>query len=400
VPSDAYTPTPTPSTTPSAPRASDAFDFSRLSRRPDFEAPNLVAVDAADRLILDEAASTLGDAKSGEVVVIGDHYGALTLATAELFGLTGLRTQQDSLSGEQAIALNAEALGLAHAYTQHPLDEALVSGAKVVLLQLPRSLDALDEIAGIVARHADPEVVIFAGGRLKHMTLTQNDVLANHFDVVYAGLSRQKSRVLTASEPREAQDPATYPLEETHDDPVLGGTLVVAAHGGAFAGTRIDIGTRMLLGLIGDALPDASTIVDFGCGTGVIAAVVARERPSASVIASDRSAVAVASAKATVEANGLTDRVTVVRDDSLSTIHAGTVDLVLLNPPFHADAAVQPEIATGLFEAAARVLRPGGELWTVFNSHLHHRPVLERIVGPTRQIARSPKFIVTASTRR
>ncbi|MCU1528739.1 MAG: Ribosomal large subunit methyltransferase, partial [Frondihabitans sp.] len=268
------------------------------------------------------------------------------------------------------------------------------------LLQLPRSLDALDEIAGIVARHADPEVVIFAGGRLKHMTLTQNDVLAAHFDVVYAGLSRQKSLVLTASEPRVAQDPVAYPLEETHDDPVLGGRLVVRAHGGAFAGTRVDIGTRMLLGLIGDAVPDAATIVDLGCGTGVIAAVVARARPAASVIASDRSAAAVASARATIEANGLTDRVAVVRDDAASTIQAGTVDLVLLNPPFHADAAVQPEIATALFEAAARVLRPGGELWVVFNSHLHHRPVLERVVGETRQIARSPKFIVTASTRR
>jgi 16S rRNA (guanine1207-N2)-methyltransferase len=403
VPSDADSSAPTTAAadaaTPVAPRPSDAFDFSRLRRRPDFEAPNLVAVDAADRLILDEAASTLGDTKPGEVVVIGDHYGALTLATAELFGLTRIRTQQDSLAGEQALALNAAVLGLEGSYTQHALDHSLVGGAKVVLLQLPRSLDALDEIAGIVARHADPEVVIFAGGRLKHMTLTQNDVLARHFDVVYAGLSRQKSRVLTASEPRRAEDPATYPLEETHDDPVLGGPLVVRAHGGAFAGTRIDIGTRMLLGLIGDAVPDASTIVDLGCGTGVIAAVIARARPDAKVIASDRSAAAVASAQATMEANGLTDRVTVMRDEALSRIQDGVVDLVVLNPPFNADGAVEPEIATALFEAAARVLRPGGELWVVFNSHLHHRAVLQRVLGETRQVARSPKFIVTASTR-
>ena len=48
----------------------------------------------------------------------------------------------------------------------------------------------------------------------------------------------------------------------------------------------------------------------------------------------------------------------------------------------------------------ARVLRPGGELWTVWNSHLGYRPQLERIVGPTRQIARGTKFTVTASTRR
>jgi 16S rRNA (guanine1207-N2)-methyltransferase len=46
------------------------------------------------------------------------------------------------------------------------------------------------------------------------------------------------------------------------------------------------------------------------------------------------------------------------------------------------------------------VLRPGGELWAVWNSALRYRPALERTIGPTRQIARNAKFTVTASTRR
>ena len=57
-------------------------------------------------------------------------------------------------------------------------------------------------------------------------------------------------------------------------------------------------------------------------------------------------------------------------------------------------------IAPRMFADAARVLRPGGELWTVWNSALLYRPVLERLVGPTRQIARNSKFTVTASTKR
>ena len=76
-----------------------------------------------------------------------------------------------------------------------------------------------------------------------------------------------------------------------------------------------------------------------------------------------------------------------------------SADLVVLNPPFHSGAAVHPGVSTALFEGAARVLRPGGELWSVWNSHLAYRPTLERIVGPTRQILRTPKFTVTASTR-
>jgi 16S rRNA (guanine1207-N2)-methyltransferase len=61
---------------------------------------------------------------------------------------------------------------------------------------------------------------------------------------------------------------------------------------------------------------------------------------------------------------------------------------------------VHTGLAPRFFEDAARVLAPGGELWTVFNSHLGYRPTLTRIVGPTREVARNTKFTITVSTRR
>jgi 16S rRNA (guanine1207-N2)-methyltransferase len=36
----------------------------------------------------------------------------------------------------------------------------------------------------------------------------------------------------------------------------------------------------------------------------------------------------------------------------------------------------------------------------VWNSALQYRPILERVVGPTRQVARDRKFTVTMSTKR
>ena len=83
--------------------------------------------------------------------------------------------------------------------------------------------------------------------------------------------------------------------------------------------------------------------------------------------------------------------------DSLA---AGSVDLVVCNPPFHVGAAVVTTAADRLFAAAARVLRPGGELWTVYNSALRYKPALTRVVGPTRVAQQTPKFTVTVSTRR
>ena len=69
------------------------------------------------------------------------------------------------------------------------------------------------------------------------------------------------------------------------------------------------------------------------------------------------------------------------------------------HPLFHVGATIAPRVAHDLFAQAARVLRPGGELWAVWNSHLRYRPVLERVVGPTRQVGRDPKSTVTASVR-
>jgi len=375
------------------------FSFAALRRRPDVEAPNLLAADAADRLILDQAAVALagvaGD--SGRVAVIGDNYGALTLGAAALHAGRGIRTHQDALNGERALAMNATQSGLDGAYRSLPLVPELVDSARVVLMRLPRSLAALDEAAALIARHAAPDVTVYAGGMLKHMTRAMNDTLGRHFTHVRAGLARQKARVLEASGPAAAspEAPGAGFASEFHDD--LG--LWICARGGAFAGTRVDIGTRFLLGFLDGAGPGAESAVDLGCGTGALAAALAKARPDIRVVATDQSAAAVASAEETMRANGVADRVRVLRDDGGGTLPEASADLVLLNPPFHIGASVHAGAGLALIEGAARLLAPGGELWTVFNSHLGYQQALRRLVGPTRQVGRNAKFTVTASVR-
>lgn len=372
------------------------FSFDALRRWPDVQASNLFAADAADRLMLDEAADALAATDSGEVVVVGESYGALSLGAAALHGATGIRVHQDELVGEKALAGNAAHLGLTDTVSSMPLEPALFAGAKVVLLRLPRSLDALDQIAAMIAAHADPQVVVFAGGMIKHLALTMNEVLGRYFTSVQPGLARQKARVLTVTGPLPDVVGTEWPQRQFHDD--LG--LWVCAYPGAFAGTRVDIGTRFLLGLLGEAKPDAASAIDLGCGTGVIAAALAKARPGIAMLATDQSAAAVASTRATAEANGVADRVSVLRDDKLASQPDASAELILLNPPFHVGSTVHTGLANRLFEDAARVLTPGGELWTVFNSHLGYRPTLAKVVGSTRQVARNAKFTVTVSTRR
>lgn len=359
-----------------------------LRRLPDTGEP---AHDAADRLLLDESAAARTGVPAGEIAVLGDVYGALALSAVADAGAGVIRVHQDPLTGERALAANARALGLGERVRSLPLDAELVHGARLVLLRLPRSLDALRDISGLVAAHAASDVVVFAGGRIKHMALAMNDVLRENFTTLDVTHARQKSRVLVARGPRNGRDPV--PARAEHDG------VVICAYGGVFAGASLDIGTRLLL----EHLPAPSgtdPFIDLACGTGVVGATVARRHAGVRVHASDESAAAVASARATVAANRLEGRMTVTRDDALSRRPDASASLIALNPPFHRGAALDESIARHLFADAARVLRPGGELWTVWNSPLQYRPALERIVGPTRQIARNAKFTVTASTRR
>jgi 16S rRNA (guanine1207-N2)-methyltransferase len=367
-----------------------------LRRHPDVEAANLQAWDATDSLLLDAASGLL--TPDSTVAVIGDNYGALTLGL--LAGGAGpvpaeVRVHQDLVTGERALRNNAAALGIEAGFTQLSLGAELLSGADLVLLQLPRTLAELEEISDAVARYAPAGAVLLAGGRVKHMSLGMNAVLGKYFGTVQPQLARQKSRLLIASDPLRAEGTPPYPVTE-HNAEL---DLDICAHGAVFAGTRLDIGTRFLLTFLPE-IPAAARAVDLGCGTGILAAMYARRNPGAEVLATDRSAAAVASAGATARANGLAASITAVQDDAMSTFPAGSADLILLNPPFHLGSSVHAGAGLKLFEAAGRVLAPGGQLWTVFNSHLRYMPALERLVGPTTVKGRNPKFTVTASVRR
>ncbi len=381
------------------------FSLDLLRRRPDLESPELVAVDAADRLLLDTAAPHLTDLDTTHgIVTINDAYGALTLGAAHLSGRRDIRAFQDSVVGERALSLNAADQGQSGSYRSVPLGAGLLAGASMVLLRLPRSLEELDELARTVAAHAPPEVRVFAAGRIKHMSLSMNAVLGRYFGDVRAGLARQKARVLVAAEPRAVAAPS-LPRRARYDVG-LARPLELRAFGATFGGASLDPGTRLLLphlrtltGPTGRSVPPPE-VIDLGSGNGSISAYLALTDPLRRVHASDQSESAIASTIATVTANGVLDRVSMSRDDALSGRPDRSATLIVLNPPFHIGSTVHTGVAHRLFDACARVLVPGGELWTVWNSHLRYRPVLERTIGPTRQIDRSPRYTVTCSTRR
>src|SRR5664279_2003977 len=146
------------------PSMSDAFSFQALRRFPDLEADNLVASDVYKRQALTQAGTAIAASAPGQVVVVADRYGAMTLGALALHGARDVRVHQDRLTGEQALAHNAIRAGLADGYRPMPLTRELFTGASVVIGQLPKSLDALREITQFAAAHASAEVTMFLGG--------------------------------------------------------------------------------------------------------------------------------------------------------------------------------------------------------------------------------------------
>ncbi len=251
-----------------------------LSREPDFDAPELQAYDAADLLLLERAVELCSgsvDVLGGGLAIIGDRHGALTLGAAYALGATGIRVHQDPLLSERALAANAARLRLAGSYKNFPLGEGLLRGAKLVLLQLPKSLAELEEIAWNIACCADTDVTVLAGGRDKHMNRSMNEMLSRYFTEVQAGLGWRKARVITARVPlmevgggAGSADPR---FPEHSGDPAL--SFELFAYGATFGGATLDHGSRLLLHTLREQPPaqPPGRIVDIGCGNGGVGGV-------------------------------------------------------------------------------------------------------------------------------
>ncbi|MCG7308722.1 class I SAM-dependent methyltransferase [Brachybacterium sp. ACRRE] len=405
-------------------------------------APGDDRADQTDRVILESARAELGPLDRGDLVVLDDATGALSSAALEEIAGGAFRVLVHEASAQRALAL-AEAHPAARREgrlviagldgTPQDLGGLLEGSApQVALARLPKALAALDHRAHALARAGVPALV--AGGRVKHMTRAQNEVLAGAFDEVHATRGIGKSRALVGRGPR-AEDRSATVLEGGADIRIRGEKARVPLRGvgGVFGGASADAGSLLLLEAldravvagevpraadaadVGDAPDapgtadapgvagtDALAAVDLGCGNGLMTVYLRRAFPDARVLATDDDLDAVASTRATLEADAdvaAGPGVRVLWESSLAAQAAGSADLVLLNPPFHDGTAVDATLVHGLLDAVARVLRAGGELWFVHNSHLRYRSEVEHRVGPVRQRARDRRFTVLQATR-
>ncbi|WP_040261314.1 class I SAM-dependent methyltransferase [Pseudomonas massiliensis] len=171
-------------------------------------------------------------------------------------------------------------------------------------------------------------------------------------------------------------------------------SLNVVSLPGVFSHGRLDRGTRLLLGQL-DALP-MGHMLDFGCGAGVVGAVLKRRYPQARVTLLDVDAFAVASARLTLDANGLDAQVTC--GDGIAAAPEG-LSAIVSNPPFHTGVHTDYRASEALLQRAREHLAPGGQVRIVANSFLRYQPLLEAHLRECKVLAEGDGFRVYQAAR-
>lgn len=135
-----------------------------------------------------------------------------------------------------------------------------------------------------------------------------------------------------------------------------------------FSTFEIDVGTDLLLRTLEPAATP-TTILDLGCGAGVLGIVLARRYPEARLVLADKDLLAVRYARHNAALNGVAERLQILGSVGMSDVPPGPYDLILSNIPAKiGDTAIEEEFLL----APLAQLRPGGEYWFVVVSGLNH----------------------------
>ena len=221
---------------------------------------------------------------------------------------------------------------------------------------------------------------------------------ARHFPVgtddPRAALVKRRCRVLVATRRSPPPRPDGLDSWEIRAPVDLGtGERDWIFYPGVFACGRLDPATALLADCL-EEVPARARILDFGAGTGpVAAAVLERAGPETEAVLLDADAISLAAAAHNVPGG------TTVLGDGVSDV-TGPFDLIVSNPPIHAGRTWSLRTVQALIGDAAGVLQPGGRLVLVAQRRLPVGRLLESALGAVRTVGdRGPFRVWTARSR-
>jgi 23S rRNA (guanine1835-N2)-methyltransferase len=246
----------------------------------------------------------------------------------------------------------------------------------------------------------DNNTQIVAAGKAKSIQKSTLQLFEKYIGPTRTSLAKKKSRLIFSEVIDCKNHPNPYPTIWKTESPVL----KISNHANVFARQQLDIGGRFLI----ENLPRCNnkTVIDLGCGNGVVGLNVLHQSPSSRIIFIDESYMAVESAKQNVQ-NNMLDKmhqceflVSNCLEQYAELEQHEKVDLVLCNPPFHQQNVITDHIALQMFKDAKQHLKSGGELRIVGNRHLDYPQKIKRLFGGYSLIANNNKFSIISAIKR
>ena len=365
-----------------------------LARYPVRKKTLLRAWDAADEYLLNhfyEECGNLARQQKLNILIVNDGFGALTTALAN----HNITVWTDSWLAQKGVQQNLgfNKLSTDNIQMKNSI-EAPVGNYDFIFIKIPKSLSLLEDQLIRIKPFLSAQTKLIAAGMAKSIHTSTLKLFEKYIGLTKTSLARKKARLIFCTVDENiplvnSPYPKSYILENTK--------YTIFNHANVFSRESLDIGTRFFL----QHLPQSGkykTIIDLGCGNGVIGLIAAEKNSDAIVTFLDESFMAVESAKENFKAAFKGDRKSFFQvNDSLSGIEKNSADLILNNPPFHQDNAIGDEIAWQMFKQSKSVLKQKGELWVIGNRHLGYHIKLKKVFGNCEMVASNKKFVVLKS---
>ncbi len=235
----------------------------------------------------------------------------------------------------------------------------------IVLSHLPRGREVIEKLIHDATRALKP------GGRfylVAHKRAGVKGAVAYATQILgRAGVVRQKQGYHVALTVKErAQTWEQWEDFQSLEIGLDGLPTTLVSQPGVFAWDRLDDGTAALIRAM--EIHPGETVLDLGCGTGLLALVAARR--GGRVTAVDADLRAVESTRRTLTANQVAAEVLI--SDCAQMVLERRFDVVVCNPPFHQGVGVAYDVARQMVRDVATVLRPGGRFYLVSNAFIRY----------------------------
>jgi len=354
----------------------------------------LQAWDAADEYLLRRVDELGILSRQSSILIVNDAFGALSVALVDYAPLM----MADSFLAQQGLINNLRINGLQQDQVSFCNGlEIPQAEFDLVLIKIPKTLALLEHQLYSLRSSMRVTTRIIAAGMTRSIHKSTLQLFENIIGPTTTSLAWKKSRLIFTTRDESMNEgvspyPDRYLIEADREYSIVN-------HANVFSRHRLDGGSRILI----ENMPVSERyqrIVDLGCGNGLLGLVAASLNQQASLLFTDESYMAVASARENfIAAFGRNRSVEFEVTDCLEGIAGESADLVLNNPPFHQQNTVGDAAAWKMFIDARRVLKPLGELWVVANRHLAYHAKLKKLFGNCELIASNRKFVVLRATK-